>query len=93
MAVFVVTYYNWDSWKSFRSLNSVAFTTKEAAELFMKKHEHIDNDQWYFELFELEPYDAKNEKEKKEDDTNKSEDYEENEKYRDYDYKNKRQHC
>jgi hypothetical protein len=65
--VYVVVFYAWNSWKSFRSLQAKAFTTLAAAEEFRDEHEHAEDDDWYLEIFELVP-DEKEEKSAEDDD-------------------------
>lgn len=48
--VYIVIWYEWNSWKSFRTLQSRLFTSLEEAEEFKENHECADDENWYIEI-------------------------------------------
>src|SRR5438132_14209213 len=76
---FIVVGYNWNSWKSFRSLQISYFKTKKEAKKYIKKHKYGDDEDWYFYIHDLdtEKFNDKGEYEDNED--NEDEENEETE--------------
>ena len=61
MTVFVVVWYEWNSWKSFRSLNVRSFSTREKADEFLTKHPEYQEETWFADVFESTLDDADSE--------------------------------